>query len=143
MPGFTSAGRTEGVEPDGMGGTEGDGFFATGDGGDIVLGAAIGGGAARGGGGGPAGAGGAAGAGAGAVAAFAASFSASIAASFSSTTCSLVRTKALADGAAIGAAGVSFTATSLGAAASVVLLPNSSFKDSAEILSTVLEALFT
>jgi len=57
-----------------------------------------------------------------------------------------VRTNALAEGAAIGAAGASSACTASGAAAvssAFALLANSSFKDAAEILSTVLEALFT
>ena len=65
----------------------------------------------------------------------------SFADSFSSSICSLVRTKAVTEGAATGfssaSAEVSFFAVSAD------FLANSSFKDSAEMLSTVLEALFT
>jgi len=69
------------------------------------------------------------------------SFADSLAASFSSSICSLVRTNAETEGGATG-----FSSAGSGTsdfAVSADFLANSSFKDSAEMLSTVLEALFT
>lgn len=96
-----------------------------GDGGAIALGAEGGGGA--GGGGAPFGATG--------------SFADSFAASFSSSICSLVRTNAVTEGAATGFSSAGSDVSVF--AVSADFLANSSFKDSAEMLSTVLEALFT
>ena len=65
----------------------------------------------------------------------------SFAVSFSSSICSLVRTKALTEGTATGFSSAGSEVSVF--AVSADFLANSSFKDSAEMLSTVLEALFT
>ena len=65
----------------------------------------------------------------------------SFADSFSSSICSLVRTKAVTEGAATGFSSAGSEVSVF--AVSADFLANSSFKDSAEMLSTVLEALFT
>ena len=68
---------------------------------------------------------------------------ASLAASFSCSISSFVRTKEAGDGGATGAASATSSTDSAFDAGSLFSLANSSLIDSAEILSIVLDALFT